>query len=122
MKSFWISMALLIAMLIGIAVNYIYINDVSDTLYERLDALPDVRDPSCTTAAEELCAYWESVVDTVNLSVGYTVVDRVSEQAVTLAACAACGDFYGFRTALALLRDAVGDMRRLERFSIGNLF
>ena len=122
MKSFWIAMLLLAATLVGIGVNYIYINEVSDELYERIDRLPDVRDPGCVSEAEDICQYWDEHVNTVGLSVGYTVVDRVSEQAVTLAACAACADFYGFQTALALLRDAVGDMRRLERFSIGNLF
>ena len=121
MKSFWISMILLVAMLIGVGVNFFYINGVADELYRRIDAIPAITDPNCINATQELTSYWETVIDAVNLSVGYTVVDRVSEQTVTLNACAACGDFYGFQTALALLRDAVGDMRRLERFSIGNL-
>ena len=121
MKSFWISMILLIAMLIGVGVNFFYINGVADELYRRIDAIPAITDLNCINATQELTSYWETVIDVVNLSVGYTVVDRVSEQAVTLNACAACNDFYGFQTALALLRDAVGDMRRLERFSVGNL-
>ena len=122
MKSFWISIILLIATLIGVGANYFYINGVADELNARLDAIPAIGDPDCLDATQDLMDYWEAAIDTVNLSVGYTVVDRVSEQAVTLNACAACGDFYGFQTALALLRDAVGDMRRLERFSVGNLF
>ena len=121
MKSFWIAMLLLGVTLVGIGINYIYINEVSDTLYQRIETIPSIDDPTCINAAKELCSYWESHVDTVGLSVGYTVVDRVSEQSVALAACAACKDFYGFQTALALLRDAIGDMRRLEQFSIGNL-
>lgn len=121
MKSFWISMTLLTAMLIGIGLNSAYINRTADELCEMLDALPDVEDPTCAESAAELRDHWEEIVDTVNLSVGYNVVDRVSEQAATLAACAACGDFYGYHTALALLRDAVGDMRRLEGFSVRNL-
>ena len=121
MKSFWISMILLTAMLVGIGINYAYINKTADELCDMLDALPDVRDPSCAEAAAELRDHWEEIVGVVNLSVGYNIVDRVSEQAATLAACAACGDFYGYHTALALLRDAVGDMRRLEGFSIKNL-
>ena len=122
MKSCYISIILLITMLIGVGYNYFYINGIADKLNARIDAIPAITDPACITLTQDLQAYWEEQINIVNLSVGYTVVDRVSEQSVTLAACAACQDYYGFQTALALLRDAVGDMRRLERFSIGNLF
>ena len=122
MRVFWVSLILAGLMLAGIGINYIYINDVSDELYRQLDAMPDAEAPNCIMAANALCEYWEKHVDIVGLSVSYTIVDRLSEQAATLVACAECGDFYGFRTALALTRDAVGDMRRLETFSIGNLF
>ena len=122
MKSFWISIVLLIAMLVGVGVNYVYINGVADELNTQIDAIPAIDHPKCLNITQDLQAYWEEKIDTINLSVCYTIADRVSEQAATLVACAACKDFYGFQTALALLRDAVDDMRRLERFSIGNLF
>ena len=121
MKSLIASLVLLILMLICVVWNYIYINEVFAEMNRLLDALPSVNSPDCEARAAAICDYWESRVDTVGLSVGYTVVDRVSEQAATLQACAACGDAYGFSTALALLRDALGDLRRLESFSIGNL-
>ena len=122
MKMFWVSAALLLAVLLGVTVNYIYINEVSDTLCAKIEALPDISDPACTDAVAEIADYWERRVDYAGLSVSYVITDRVSEQAATLVACAECGDLYGFRTALALLRDAVGDLRRLESFSIGNIF
>ena len=122
MKSFWISILLLIAALVGVGINCTYIHRVSNELYTRLDGIPSVYDPACSAACEELQIFWDQEVDLVSLSVGYSTVDRVSEQIVTLASCAGCRDLYGFQTALALLRDAVGDMRRLERFSVGNLF
>lgn len=121
MKMFWISVALLLGVLLGVTVNYIYINEVSDTLSAKIEALPDVNDPACAEAAAEIADYWEQRVDYAGLSVSFVITDRVSEQAATLVACAECGDLYGFRTALALLRDAVGDLRRLETFSIGNI-
>ncbi len=121
MRSFIIAMVLLGAMLGGIAGNYIYINEVSEQMLERLDAMPNVLEGDCSPQAAEIVEFWESHAPTVGLSVGYTVTDRVSEQAVTLSTCAACHDLYGYQTALALLRDAVGDMRRLEAFSLENL-
>jgi len=120
-KAFWISVALLIVMLIGVATNYIYINEVSDEILARLDAMPDVTDPNCFSATLELHRSLEREIDLISLSVGYSIVDRLCEESVTLCACAKSGDRYGFTTALALLYDAVDDMRRLEQFSMRNL-
>lgn len=121
MKSLLISLLLFSVMLGGIAANAVYINNVATEMNRLLSDLPDIGEEECSRATLDICEYWERNIPYVGLSVGYTVVDRVSEQAATLAACAACNDFFGFRTALALLQDAVGDMRRLEQFSIGNL-
>ena len=121
MKSFLISLLLLVLMLAGITGNAIYINRVADTITRMLDALPAVGEEGCNVQAAALRDYWESNVPYVGLSVGYPVTDRVSEQVVVLLACAECGDFYGYCSALALLRDALGDLRRLERLTVENL-
>lgn len=122
MKAFGVSIALLLLLSGAITCNYFYINRTADQLESALDTIPDIGDPRCLDAAQELLRDWEERVDWVGLSVSYPIVDRVSEQTVTLVACAECGDLYGFRTAMALLRDAVSDMRRLEKISLGNLF
>ena len=121
MKAFWISIALLLLLSGAVVYNYRYVNETAARMESALRTMPDIGDDNCAEAARSLLAYWESQVDWVGLSVSYPIVDRVSEQAVTLVACAECQDLYGFRTALALLRDAVDDMQRLEKFSIGNL-
>ena len=122
MKVFWLSIVLLFLLLGAIVCNYCFINRVADRLEGALDAMPDVGSADCVEATRAFLSEWEDSVDVIGLSVSYPIVDRVSEQAITLVACAECGDLYGFRTALALLRDAVGDMRRLEQFSLENLF
>jgi len=121
MKALAFSLILLVLMLFCVIGNYIYINEVSAQMDRLLEDLPRLDSPDCEARAAEICDYWASHVDTVGLSVCYTTVDRVSEQSAILQSCAAHGDVYGFFTALTLLRDAVGDMRRLEDFSIGNL-
>ena len=121
MKMFAISLTLLAAVLVCVTVNYIYINEVCDTLIEQLEVLPDIKDDACAEAAKRLGDYWNEQVDYAGLSASYVITDRISEQTETLIACAECGDLFGFRTALALLYDAVGDLRRLESFSIGNI-
>ena len=121
MKMFWFSAILLLTALIGVSVNYIYINEVCDTLIEQIETLPDVNDDNCLASAKHIADYWNEQVDYAGLSASYVITDRISEQTETLVACAEVGDLFGFRTALALLRDAVGDLRRLESFSIGNI-
>ena len=121
MKSLIVTLVLLVLMLGCVVGNYFYINRVADEMEALLNALPDIGEEDCAAGTAELRSYWEKRVGFVGLSVGYTVVDRVSEQAATLEACASCGDLFGFRTAAALLRDALGDVRRLERFSLENL-
>ena len=121
MKVFILSLLLLGALLLGIGANFWYINRVADRLKEEVDELPDLSAPDCAAEIGELLQYWEKQTDTVCLSVPYNIVDRVSEQAELLLACADCGDRYGFYAAKALLYDAISDMRRLESFSMGNL-
>lgn len=114
MKSFVIAILLLCVLLCGIIFNSLYINNVVTGIERRLDALPDVTDPACESATAELLAAWEREVGWVSLSVSFPVFDRVTEQASLLHAAAVCGDLYGYRAAVALLYDAVDDMRRLE--------
>ncbi len=121
MKSLATTLILLVLMLGGITWNYVHINRISDELIEQIEALPDVGEEGCVEAVQTLNDYWLSHAESVEFAAGYTVVDRVSEQAVTLLACASCGDLYGYRTALALLLDAVEDMRRPESFSVGTM-
>ena len=121
MRSFIISLVLAVILLSCIVTNNLYINRLSYRMLEQLDALPPVSDSECVALARKLLEDWDKQVDYVRLSVGYAVVDRVCEQATTLLACAECGDLYGYQTAMALLRDAIGDMRRLEVLSISNI-
>ena len=121
MKAFLISLVLLVCLLGGVVGNYIYINEVFAQMSDALDAIPDLDSPDCAAACEAFLETWKKHTDTVGLSVCFNIVDRVSEQAETLRICAACGDRFGFETARALLRDALDDMRRLERVSIENL-
>jgi hypothetical protein len=120
-KSFFLSLLLLALLICGVVWNYIYINDVFASMNTLLDALPEVNDPACPAACEVLSAEWKKHTDRVGLSVCFNVLDRVSEQVELLSVCASCGDRYGFEASRELLRDALDDIRRLERFSVGNL-
>ena len=122
MKGLILVLILVCLLLCGTLGNYIYINEVSDTLLRKVEALAPPDDAACASQLRELIDYWKGEVDTVCLSVSYTVADRISEHAETLAASVACGDRFGFYHSLSLLRDAIEDLRRMERPSLGTLF
>lgn len=121
MKTLIATLVLLALMLGGICVNYFYVNRVADELLAMAENLPEAGEETAGESVRELREYWETRSAYIGLSVGYTVTDRVSEQTVTLDACASTGDVFGYRIAQKLLIDAVGDMRRLESFSLENL-
>ncbi|MBQ8345780.1 MAG: hypothetical protein IJY42_05910 [Clostridia bacterium] len=121
MKSLIATVLLLVLMLGAVVGNFFYINITADTASALLGQLPRSLQKDCVPKAEELLQFWESHAHTVTLSVGYTLADRVTEQAKLLLSAAECGDLYGYQTALTLLEDAISDMRRLEQFSIENL-
>ena len=121
MKSFVITLLLLGAMLLGILVNSLYINNVVDRMLQMLNQLPDQNHDACAEKAREVLEYWNTQLGIVDLSINYLIVDRVTEQALLLVSSAEDGDFYGYRAALALLRDAVEDLGRLEAISMGSI-
>ncbi|MBQ7173092.1 MAG: DUF4363 family protein [Clostridia bacterium] len=121
MKSFVVSLILFACMILAIVWNFCYINKTADRLLELANSLPDAP-AGALEKAEALSDFWHDRMDRVGFSVGYTVLDRVSEQAATLVSAAKYESEFDYRLAKALLVDAVGDMRRLERFSIGNIF
>ncbi len=121
MKSLIILLLLTATLLCGTICNAIYINDISDRLLLSIESLPPPDSADCSARIRDLIGFWEDEIDTVCLSVSYTVADRISEQAAVLLACSVCGDRFGFYSALALLHDAAEDMRRLEQISIENL-
>ena len=117
MKSFAVSIVLVCLMAVGILLNCSYINNVGEKIEAAANQLPDPTSPQCLDLAKALESEWEDQSKWVHISVNHTIVDRIGEQIATLVACAECGDLHSFYTARALLLDAVGDMKRLERIT-----
>ncbi len=119
MKSFAVTLLLLVLLLLGVVANHLYINKVANEMFQQLDALPSMEDPDCLAKVGALVDYWQSQSATVEVSVNFLLVDRVNEQTALLLACASAGDLYGFASARALLRDAVEDILRFEKLTAG---
>ena len=122
MRSLIATVILVFAMVLAATANFIYINRLADSLTEMADSLPSPNDSACVEKAAALCKNWEKNAPLVGLTVGFLTVDKLSEHCQTLLSCAEVGDVYGYYSTLSLLKDSIDDVRRLEKFSIENLF
>ena len=122
MRSLIATVILVFAMVLAATANFIYINRLADSLTEMADSLPSPNDSTCVEKAAALCKNWEKNAPLVGLTVGFLTVDKLSEHCQTLLSCAEVGDVYGYYSTLSLLKDSIDDVRRLEKFSIENLF
>ena len=122
MKTVRIMLLLVLLLAVVVTVNALYINNVANRLNDALDAVPDIGDAACVPAVRALLDLWQHHDDYVGLSVYDSTLDHVSEQAALLLSCAERHDAHGFYSAKTLLRDSIADLRRLEVFSVGNLF
>ena len=122
MRSLIATIVLLCLMLLGATANFIYVNRIADEMVDLAASLPSPTDSTCVEKAASLCQKWEKNAPIVGLSVGFSTVDKLSEHCQTLLSCAEVGDVYGYYSTLSLLKDSIDDVRRLEQFSVGNLF
>lgn len=122
MRSLIATAILCCLMLLAATLNFVYVNRVADEMTALTDALPSPTDSACVEKSDALCKKWEKNAPFVGLTVGFLTVDKLSEHCETLLSCAEVGDVYGYYAALTLLKDSIDDVRRLEKFSIENLF
>lgn len=122
MKSLIVTVVFCCVMILTATANFIYINCLANAMTEIADTLPAIDEPMCAKKADELYQKWEKHAPIVGLTVGFLTVDKLSEYCQTLRSCAEVGDVYGYYSTLTLLKDSIDDMRRLESFSIENLF
>ena len=121
MKSFIATLILCLLMVVGVTANAIYVNHLSSQLLARLEAFPDTPGTTPEHSAQDFLDFWLSHAEWIKLSAGFQATDRITEYALTVLAAVETGDAYGYRSAMALLKDAVDDLARHERFSFENL-
>ena len=122
MKSLIVTIVLCCVMILAATANFIYVNNLANAMSEIAAALPSIDEPMCVEKVEELCQIWEKHAPIVGLTVGFLTVDKLSEHCQTLLSYAEVGDVYGYYSTLTLLKDSIDDVRRLEKFSVSNLF
>lgn len=122
MKAF-AAISIIFAAMIGcIVFNYFYINRVSDELTVMAYDIPSVSEDGCYAAVSQLDEYWQEHQDHVGLSVSFVELNRVSDAITSMKSYAASGEDADFECTRELLLNAIREMRRLEAFTIGNIF
>ena len=120
MKVFWISLVLFLLLLAGIFWNAHYVRESSEHLTELAEELtePDEREDTLS----ELEEFWEKNKNLFGLSVGFRELDHFGEVLVELRWAHDHSLEAEFQKYRALLLDAIEEISRTEKISVGNIF
>lgn len=110
-----LSLLLLLILALITLVNFLYINNVGNSLTELALAV-DERDD-----AIQLQRYWESQISTVSISVSNSAIEKLTDAIDTLVCYAESERNEELSRSIAIVLNAIDGMRRLERISMSNM-
>lgn len=120
MKTFVVSLIFFALLLGTICWNYIFINSMADEMNRQITELPACA--QAKDALDSLTSYWEERHAIAGLSVSYEVLYEVEENLADLRSAAAQNEASDFEAARERALTSIRQLRRLERFSIENIF
>ena len=120
MRSFIITVMLLVSMISIIAANALYINNVTDKISSLVDDQSFKKAPE--DALSRLESFWESNKILLEFSIGYKETDRMSELILDLRECIEQNNVTEEKRVRALISDCASDISRLEKLNLENLF
>lgn len=122
MKGCIIGGVVLLLVIILAVCNALFVTKTEASLLYELATLPSVPDPATTPAKiAALRGHLESKEAFLGISVSYNMIDKATEALRSLEASAASGDIMQYQATLAVLRDMLEDIGRLERLSLKNI-
>ena len=119
MRSFIITMLLLLTMISAIIANAIYVNNTTAKIIELTSDEAFKKAPEA--ALLRLESFWESNQILMEFSIGYKATDRISELILDLRECIETTNSAEERRVRALIADSASDISKLEKFSLENL-
>lgn len=120
MKSVFASLLIFFCLLFLIIWNYFYVNRTAAEMEQQLRSLPSAA--QALTAVEALEAFWEREHPFISLSVSMTEVRNMTTVLTELRHAAAVQEENDFERCRSLALVGVEQLRRLEQFTLGNLF
>lgn len=112
---------LLCLLCVAVGVNAVFVRRSVAELTRLADALPPTPDGTVAGRLEELARAFARRETALSVSVSFPLLDRVKEQITTARAYAEADSAAEYTAAVALLREALQDMARLEHFSARNI-
>ena len=120
MKVFWVSLVLFLVLLAGIFWNAHYVRESTEHLTDLAEELKESEKREDTLSGLE--EFWEKNKNLFGLSVGFRELDHFGEVLVELRWAHDHGLEAEFQKYRALLLDAIEEIERNERISVGNIF
>ena len=121
MKSFYIALALLALLAVAIALNYLYINNVSNRLLEITSTISHATNDEIGRHIYEIYSYWSEEKNKISMSVGYVTLDKIDDTISSLQVAYLNDEKYEFEHYLAILENSARELARLEHFSVFNI-
>ena len=121
MKSFYIALAMLALLVLAIALNYLYINNVSNRLLEMTSTVCNSSIKDRGKHIDEIYSYWSEEKNKISMSVGYVTLDKIDDTISSLRVAYLSDEEYEFDHYLAILENSARELARLERFSVFNI-
>lgn len=122
MKGCLLAGAVLLAVLLIVAGNALYVNSAVKQLTNLVDTLPT--EPRPIETPEQVVAIRKELEARevwLGLSISYANVDKTVETLRGLEASARAGDVYQYQASLEILKDLIENLGRLERLSVKNI-
>ena len=119
MRSFIITLLLLISMISVIVANAVYINATAEKIIELTEDANFKKAP--IDALLRLESFWDENKLFVEFSVGYKSTDRISELLIDLREYVITNNLTEARRVRKLIADCASDISKLEKLSLENL-
>ncbi len=121
MKAAWIAAGILLLVVVVVICNTAYVNHTVGDMEALAASLPDAPEPQAADILDGLRERLETHESGLSLSVSFLLLDRVRELIDSEAAYNRTGDIANYAATRAMLLDALGDLKRLERVSVQNI-
>ena len=119
MKTFVISIVLFVSMSLAIAINSIYINNVTNTVEALTSSLSETDD--CTSEVLYIYEHWKKNLRFISISVGFHETDAITEAILSMKIYANTPSSPEFRYAKAKILETISEVRIGEKITISNI-
>ena len=122
MKGFYITLALFSALIICGILNFLFVNNVHNEMNEMVAEISRAPCAENEERIQNLSDYWEKTNTKLSFSVSYTAIDTVTNLIDSIKLYNDVGDSKQLAYSIELLINAIDNIKRLENFSVKNIF